>query len=69
MNPGLILPPALRTSVPRDVLERYRALSYDPRYENMAFPELYNVSKMSPEARTLVHNSIIEEHEAFIQRI
>ena len=31
MNPGLILPPALRTSLPRDVLERYKTMSYVPR--------------------------------------
>ena len=69
MDPSLVIPPALRTHLPKDVIARYRTLSNHPRFAEFEFPELCNVEDIPSNLLSLVKRTILREHRKFLERI
>ena len=64
-----LVPPALRSNLPGDVLQRYQQLSVDPRHANMVFPELAWEEDIPAELYEFVVRSIDSEHEDYVAHL
>ena len=69
MDPSLIIPPALRSHLPNDVIARYRTLSYHPRFSELEFPEVKGYSDIPASKLSLVQRTILREHRKFLERV
>ena len=64
-----VIPPAFRSNLPMDVIERYSMLSNDPRFTHMVFPELTWNREIPQDLHDFVVRSIDEEHEKFVKHL
>ena len=64
-----LLPPALRPSVPEDLLSRYESMSYDPALARLLVQNLEFGQQMPPEIRSMIVEDLIKEQKRFIMHL
>ena len=64
--PPTLLPPALRPSMPEDVLSRYESMSYDPALARALIQNLDFGNQIPPEIRERIVRDLINEQKNFI---
>ena len=67
--PPTLLPPALRPSVPEDVLSRYESMSYDPALARALIQNLDFGNQIPPEVREQIVRDLIKEQRDFIMHL
>ena len=64
--PATLLPPALRPSVPEDIMSRYESMSYDPALARLLVQNLDFGQQLPSNVRDMIVEDLIKEQKQFI---